>query len=93
MRYVTARAHSEGTLRAYRYYIADNIRVIGQNTANFVGQYGVYYPTRFEDLISAPAEAPEADDRSCVEIVHDMWKVIRREADVEPIQSGSKADA
>lgn len=92
MRYVAARARTESALRAYRFYIADNVRVIGQNTANFVGEHGAYYPTRFEELLN-PAEEPEEDTRSCVEIVHDMWKVIRREADGEPIRSGSEADA
>lgn len=68
MRYVLARYKSQQRDLAYRIYMADNIRIIGENAAKMCG--GSYITARFADLL----EPKPVDTRTGEEIVADVIK-------------------
>lgn len=68
MRYAVARYQSQQRDLAYRIYITDCLRIIGENTAN-MGD-GAYIPTRFVDIINPKP----ADNRTGEEIAADIIK-------------------
>ena len=66
--------------RLYRIYVTDSLKAISENTTHFLGmndivEYGSFISVRWIDLLE-PQEIVE-DDRSCEEIVHDIWNSIR----------------
>lgn len=68
MRYATAKATAEAKLTAYRIYVTDALKVIGENTAKFAS--GTYLTKRYADVISAK----KLDTRTGEEIVADIIK-------------------
>lgn len=52
--------------KAYRIYVADSLRIIGENTARYAG--GSYIKARLADIV----EPKKQDDRSCEEITADI---------------------
>ena len=55
---------------AYRVYVTDALRLIGENTAKFVG--GNVLSMRFIDMIKPNDREDEIDDRTAQEIVDDI---------------------
>lgn len=52
--------------KAYRIYVADSLRIIGENTARYAG--GNYIKARLADIV----EPKKQDNRSCEEITADI---------------------
>lgn len=52
--------------KAYRMYVADSLRIIGENTAKYAG--GEYIKARLADVL----EPQKQDTRSCKEITDDI---------------------
>lgn len=52
--------------KAYRIYVADSLRIIGENTARYAG--GSYIKARLSDIV----EPKKQDNRSCEEITADV---------------------
>ena len=69
MRYAVARYQSHQRDLAYRIYITDCLRIIGENTANMGGV--AYIPARFVDIINPKP----ADNRTGEEIAADIIKM------------------
>lgn len=55
---------------AYRVYVTDALRLIGENTAKFAG--GNFITVRFADIIKPDSHEAEIDDRTAQEIVDDI---------------------
>lgn len=51
---------------AYRIYVTDALRIVGENTAQYVG--GNYIKARYADII----EPKKQDNRTCEEITADI---------------------
>ena len=69
--------------KLYRVYVTDALKAIAENTTHFAGldgivDYGTSLSMRWIDALEPQKEeAVEEDDRSCTEIVDDMWERIR----------------
>lgn len=68
--------------RLYRVYVTDALKAISENTTHFQGaeemfDYGASITMRWIDVLEPHEEKEETDDRSCEEIVHDMWDRMR----------------
>lgn len=68
MRYATAKATAEAKLTAYRIYVSDALKVIGENTARFAS--GTYLTRRYADVVNTK----KPDTRTGEEIVADIIK-------------------
>lgn len=66
MRYATAKATAEARLTAYRIYVTDALKVVGENTAKFAG--GTHLTKRYAEV----AGLVPVDTRSGEEIVADV---------------------
>ena len=67
--------------RLYRIYITDALKAIADNTTHYQGtegmfDYGSSMSMRWIDVLEPHEEVKEKDDRSCNEIVHDIWERI-----------------
>lgn len=67
--------------KLYRVYVTDALKTITENTTHYVGaedmfDYGASINVRWVELIE-PQQEEETDDRSCEEIVHDIWERIK----------------
>ena len=69
--------------KLYRVYVTDALKAIAENTTHFAGldgivDYGTSLSMRWIDALEPQKEeAVEEDDRSCTEIVDDIWERIR----------------
>ena len=68
MRYATARYQSQQRDLAYRIYVSDCLRIIGENTAKMGG--GSYITAKFVDIINPKP----VDNRTGEEIAADIIK-------------------
>ena len=68
MRYAIARYQSQQRDLAYRFYVSECLRMIGENTAKVSG--GPYMTAKFEEIISPKP----ADNRTGEEIAADIIK-------------------
>ena len=66
MRYAIARFNQHQRDLAYRFYVCECLRMIGENTAKVVG--GSYMTAKFEEIISPKP----ADNRTGEEIAADI---------------------
>ena len=66
MRYAIARFNQHRRDLAYRFYVSECLRIIGENTAKVGG--GSYMTAKFEDIISPKP----ADNRTGEEIAADI---------------------
>ena len=67
--------------KLYRVYVTDALKAIAENTTHFAGldgivDYGTSLSMRWIDALEPHEEVKEKDDRSCNEIVHDIWERI-----------------
>lgn len=62
----TAQLQQETEEKAYRKYIADNLRLLGENVALLTRGY--YYPGKWGE------DPPKEDNRTADEIVEDVFK-------------------
>ena len=67
--------------KLYRVYVTDALKTIAENTTHHVGaeemfDYGASINVRWIELLE-PQQEEETDDRSCEEIVHDIWERIK----------------
>ena len=72
-------------VRSYRIYVTDALMAIAGNTTHLLGMEGVVdygcsisrrWIDALNEALNPPPEVPE-DNRSCEEIVTDMWSRIR----------------
>ena len=69
--------------KLYRVYVTDALKAIAENTTHFAGldgivDYGTSLSMRWIDALEPQEEKiEEPDDRSCAEIVDDIWERIR----------------
>ena len=68
--------------RLYKVYITDVLKAIAENTTHYQGaeemfDYGSSISMRWIDVIEPQEEVKETDDRSCTDIVDDIWERIR----------------
>lgn len=61
-----ARFNESAKTEAYRIYVTDALRVVAENTAQYVG--GNYIKARYADMI----EPKKQDNRTCKEITADI---------------------
>lgn len=61
-----ARLNERAKTEAYRIYVTDALRVVAENTAQYVG--GNYIKARYADMI----EPKKQDNRTCEEITADV---------------------
>lgn len=61
-----ARLNEKAKTEAYRIYVTDALRIVGENTAQYVG--GDYIKARYADMI----EPKKQDNRTCEEITADV---------------------
>lgn len=61
-----ARLNEREKTEAYRIYVTDALRVVAENTAQYVG--GNYIKARYADMI----EPKKQDNRTCEEITADV---------------------
>lgn len=69
--------------KMYRIYVTDALKVLAENTTHYQGaeemfDYGSTLTVRWIELFEPRKEEP-TDNRSCEEIVHDIWERIRNE--------------
>ena len=67
--------------KLYRAYVTDALKIIAENTTHYQGaeemfDYGSTLNARWIDVLEPQKEEP-TDDRSCEEIVDDIWERIR----------------
>lgn len=67
--------------RLYRIYITDALKAIAENTTHYQGagemfDYGSSLTARWIDVLEP--QIIEEDNRSCEEIVHDIWDRIKQ---------------
>ena len=72
--------------KIYRIYVTDALKAIAENTTHYLGagevmDYGTTLSTRWIDVLEPQEIETIEDDRSCVEIVHDIWQRMRNEHD------------
>ena len=75
-RYVLAKAREEQKLTAYRFYVADMLQMIAENTARFVGKGGRYTKTSYRELIQPPKHE-ETDARKIVDTLTKKMGLIK----------------
>lgn len=68
--------------KLYRVYVTDALKAIAENTTHFAGldgivDYGTSLSMRWIDALEPQQQEVEEDDRSCTEIVDDIWERIR----------------
>ena len=61
-----ARINEKAKTEAYRIYVTDALRIVGENTAQYVG--GDYIKARYAGMI----EPKKQDNRTCEEITADV---------------------
>nr|DAG72316.1 MAG TPA: hypothetical protein [Caudoviricetes sp.] len=61
-----ARLNERAKTEAYRIYVTDALRIVAENTAQYVG--GDYIKARYADMI----EPKKQDNRTCKEITADI---------------------
>lgn len=64
--------------------MTDALKAIVENTTHFAGvdgfiDYGTAMSVRWIDALEPREETEGSDDRSCEEVVHDIWERIRNE--------------
>lgn len=79
MRYVLARLEEYSLSKSYRIYVTDSLSAIAKNTkTRIVGRdvvdCGVELSKRWCEVISDTVVNEPEDERSCEEIVSEIWK-------------------
>lgn len=63
----------------YRVYVTDALQSISENTGMVIPKGGRYMARRYADIAYVDRTEQEEDQRTCKEIVTDMWRNLRGE--------------